>query len=105
MQKPQQPPIQVEIGDKESEGIYSNMVMIIHSPSEFILDFARVMPGVNKAKVFARIVMTPQHAKMLYNALGDNLKKFEEKFGEIKVFEQPEKKVGFIGEVTKPETK
>lgn len=91
-------PFPVEVPEKEAEGIYSNIAMIIHSPSEFIIDFARVMPGVNKAKVFARIIMTPQHAKMLYNALGENIKKFEEKFGEIKIFEHIEKKVGFIGE-------
>lgn len=54
-------PVQVEIGEKESEGIYSNFVLIAHSPSEFIIDFARMLPGLPKAKVFARIVMTPQH--------------------------------------------
>jgi len=85
----EQPPpqqVNVEIGEKESEGIYSNFVLIAHSPSEFILDFARMLPGLPKAKVFARIVMTPQHAKLLRNALDENLKKYEERFGEIKAF-------------------
>lgn len=82
---PQGPQIQVEIGEKESEGIYSNFVLIAHSPSEFIIDFARMLPGLSKAKVYARIVMTPQHAQMLHNALKDNLAKFEERFGKIKL--------------------
>ncbi|MEO0270750.1 MAG: DUF3467 domain-containing protein [candidate division WOR-3 bacterium] len=90
-----QPPIQIELGEKEAEGIYSNFVMIIHSPSEFILDFARIMPGVPKAKVQARIIMTPSHAKLLLKALGENIEKFEEKFGEIKIHEQEIKKIGF----------
>jgi len=78
-------PVQVEIGEKESEGVYSNFVLIAHSASEFIIDFARILPGLPKAKVFSRIVMTPQHAQMLHNALSDNLKKFEGRFGKIKV--------------------
>ncbi|MFO7676258.1 MAG: DUF3467 domain-containing protein [bacterium] len=82
---PQGQPVQVEIGEKESEGIYSNFVLIAHSPSEFIIDFARMLPGLSKAKVFARIVMTPQHARMLHNALKDNLAKFEERFGKINI--------------------
>lgn len=77
--------VNIEIGEKESEGIYSNFVLIAHSPSEFILDFARMLPGLPKAKVFARIVMTPQHAKLLFNALDDNLKKYEQRFGQIKL--------------------
>jgi len=93
-----QPPIQIEVGEKEAEGIYSNFVMIIHSPSEFILDFARIMPGVPKAKVQARIIMTPSHAKMLLKALSDNIEKFEQKFGEIKIHEQEIKKIGFTPE-------
>ena len=81
-------PVNIEIGEKESEGIYSNFVVIAHSPSEFILDFARMLPGLPKAKVFARIVMTPQHARLLYNALEDNLKKYEGRFGKINLLPQ-----------------
>jgi hypothetical protein len=81
--RPQQ--VNIEIGEKESEGIYSNFVLIAHSPSEFILDFARMLPGLPKAKVFARIVMTPQHTRLLFNALEDNIKKYEDRFGKIKV--------------------
>ncbi len=81
----QQPPINVEIGEKESEGIYANFFLIAHSSSEFIIDCARLLPGLPKAKVFSRIVTTPQHAKLLLNALEENIKKYEERFGKIKV--------------------
>jgi hypothetical protein len=95
--KQQQRRINVELGEKESEGIYSNLALISHSPSEFIIDFARVMPGVQKTKVYARVVMTPAHAKMLLSALEENIKKFEGQFGPIKIFgkEEKEKGIGF----------
>ncbi len=80
----QQQQINIELGEKEAEGIYSNLAIITHSPAEFVIDFTRVLPGVPKAKVHARIIMTPQHAKMLLNALKDNIEKFEKKFGEIR---------------------
>lgn len=79
------PQVQVEIGEKESEGVYSNFVLIAHSASEFIIDFARILPGLPKAKVFSRIVMTPQHAQLLHNAIADNIKKYEDRFGKIKL--------------------
>ena len=79
----QQQQINIELGEKEGEGIYSNLAIITHSPAEFVIDFTRVLPGVPKAKVHARIIMTPQHTKMLMNALRDNVDKFEKKFGEI----------------------
>jgi hypothetical protein len=96
--RPQQ--VNIEIGEKESEGIYSNFVLIAHSPSEFILDFARMLPGLPKAKVYARIVMTPQHAKLLYNALDENIKKYEGRFDKIKLIQpepgkEPGRPVGF----------
>jgi hypothetical protein len=89
--------INVELGEKESEGIYSNLALISHSPSEFIVDFARVMPGVQKTRVYARIVMTPAHARMLLSALEENIKKFEGQFGAIKIFgkEEKDKGIGF----------
>jgi type I site-specific restriction endonuclease len=89
--------INVEVGEKESEGIYSNLALITHSPSEFIIDFARVMPGIQKTKVYARIVMTPAHAKMLHTALEENIKKYEGQFGAIKIFgkEERDKGIGF----------
>jgi hypothetical protein len=90
-----QPSINVELGEKESEGIYSNLALISHSPSEFVLDFARVLPGSRKAKVYARVVMTPQHVKLLLKALEENIKRYEGQFGEIKVFEKDKKEIGF----------
>ena len=63
---------------------YSNMVRITHSPSEMVLDFARMLPGQKKPEVEARILMSPLSAKLFYRALGDNLSKYEQKFGEIK---------------------
>lgn len=88
-------PINIEISPEQSEGIYSNFVLIAHSPSEFILDFARMLPGLQKAKVFTRIIMTPQNAALLKNALDENLKKYEERFGKIKIFGKAEKEIGF----------
>ena len=84
-QQPPQQQINIELGEKEAEGIYSNLAIITHSPAEFVIDFTRVLPGVPKARVHARIVMTPQHTKMLLGALGDNIDKYEKKFGEIKL--------------------
>lgn len=82
---PEHRTVNIEIGDKEWEGIYSNFVIITHSNSEFVLDFARMLPGANKAKVFARILMTPQHAKALLRTLEGNITKFETEHGEIKL--------------------
>ncbi len=93
-QKSQQ--INIELGEKEAEGIYSNLAIISHSPAEFIIDFTRVVPGIPKAKVHARIITTPQHAKMLLRALEDNITKFETKFGEIKIDNQNNPQFGFI---------
>src|SRR5215510_382643 len=83
--KPQQHPIQLELGEKESEGIYSNMAVITHSASEFIVDFARRMPGTPKAKVYSRIVMTPPSLIMFLKTLEQNVAMYQEKYGKIKV--------------------
>jgi hypothetical protein len=94
--KQQQPRINIELADKEAEGIYANLALITHSPSEIIIDFARVMPGTQKGKVYSRIIMTPPHAKMLLNALQGNIKKFEDQFGEIKIHgKETHKNIGF----------
>jgi len=91
--QPQQ--INIEIGEKEAEGIYSNLAIITHSQAEFVVDFTRVLPGIPKARVQARIIMTPQHAKLLMGALRDNLDKFERQFGEIRVDGSPNGGFGF----------
>ncbi|NVO01535.1 MAG: DUF3467 domain-containing protein [Bacteroidetes bacterium] len=76
--------INIELSEEVAEGVYSNLAIITHSNSEFILDFIRMMPGVPKAKVKSRIVLTPQHAKRLLMALKDNISKFESVHGNIK---------------------
>ncbi len=97
--KPEQQPQQlnIELGEKEAEGIYSNLAIISHSPAEFVFDFTRLMPGVPKARVHARIIMTPQHAKMLMNAIIDNVQKYEQQFGEIATDRQPNMFPGING--------
>ena len=81
---PNQNQLNIEISDEVGEGIYSNLAIITHSPAEFIIDFIKMMPGVPKAKVKSRIILTPQHAKRLYKALKDNVSKYESVHGEIK---------------------
>jgi hypothetical protein len=87
----QQPPgqINIELDEKIAEGIYSNLAIINHSASEFVLDFVCIMPGTPKAKVKSRIVLTPQHAKRLLKAMGENIHRYESAHGEIKDSEQP----------------
>jgi hypothetical protein len=67
------------------DATYANFAMITHSPSEIIIDFARVLPNTPESKVHARIVTTPMHAKLLLRALNENLKKFEAQYGEIQL--------------------
>ena len=76
--------LNIELGEDIAQGTYSNLAIINHSPSEFIVDFIQMMPGVPKAKVKSRVILTPQHAKRLMKALMDNISKYEDQFGEIK---------------------
>lgn len=76
--------INIELSEEIAQGIYSNLAIISHSPSEFVIDYVRVMPGIPKAKVQSRIVLTPEHAKRLVQALMENIKKYESTFGPIK---------------------
>ncbi|UNY98935.1 DUF3467 domain-containing protein [Zhouia spongiae] len=87
--KNKQGQINIELDDNVAQGIYSNLAIINHSVSEFVVDFISVMPGVPKAKVRSRIVLTPQHAKRFLKALQDNVTRFENAHGEIKEYEQP----------------
>lgn len=80
--------MEIELPEEEASGAYSNLVMITHSASEFILDFIAVMPGVPKAKVVKRMVLTPDHAKRLANALTENVNRFEEEHGQISMHDQ-----------------
>ena len=77
--------INIELSEETAEGVYSNLAIITHSNAEFVIDFVRIMPGVPKAKVKSRIILTPEHAKRLLMALGDNINKSEEIHGEINI--------------------
>ena len=79
----------IELSEEVSEGVYSNLAIITHSPSEFVSDFVQMMPGVPKGKVRSRVIMTPQNAKRFMNALIDNVKKYEETHGVIVDAEGP----------------
>jgi hypothetical protein len=94
-QKPKDGKLNIELDEKIAEGTYSNLAIINHSVSEFIVDFISIMPGTPKAKVKSRIILTPQHAKRLAKALADNVKKFEKAHGEIKDYEQPPIPINF----------
>lgn len=97
--KPQQ--INVELPEDVAEGIYANLSVITHSPSEFILDFARLLPGLPKPKICARLVMTPQNAKSLLRILQMNIQRYEEAHGEIRL---PQPTMPVIG-IQSPDTK
>jgi hypothetical protein len=76
--------LNIELSEEVAEGIYSNLAIITHSNSEFVVDFITVMPGTPKAKVKSRILLTPQHAKRLMKAMNDNIQKYEQQHGAIK---------------------
>ncbi len=73
----------IEISDEVAQGTYSNLAIITHSPNEFIVDFAQLMPGTPKAKVRSRVILNPLNAKRLYKALAENISKYEQQFGTI----------------------
>ncbi len=82
--KKNQSQISIELNEEVAQGVYSNLAVITHSSSEFVIDFVRVMPGIPKAQVKSRIILTPEHAKRLMMALKDNIGKFESIHGPIK---------------------
>lgn len=86
--------LQVELDGQVAEGVYSNFVIVTHSDSEFIFDFARLLPGNPKAKIHSRVIMTPKNAKLFLQALSDNIKKYEARFGTIKGTEQEKVSIG-----------
>lgn len=87
--------INIELDAEIAEGTYSNLAIINHSMSEFVLDFINVMPGVPKNKVKSRIILTPQHAKRFLKALSDNIERFENAHGEIVDYERPQIPLNF----------
>jgi len=83
-QQPPQQTLRISIDEQTAQGHYVNFAHIIHSPSEFVIDLGRIMPGQTEVKVYSRVVMTPLHAKQLLEALAQNIAIFEQKFGEIR---------------------
>lgn len=83
--KPVPNQINIELPEQTAEGTYANLAVISHSSSEFVIDFVRMMPGIPKAKVQSRIILTPEHAKRLQNALKENIAKYESIFGPVKI--------------------
>ncbi|MFA7583234.1 MAG: DUF3467 domain-containing protein [Proteiniphilum sp.] len=81
--------IQIELSEEIAQGIYSNLAVISHSTSEFVVDFIRIVPGVPKAKVKSRIILTPEHTKRLFMALKENIDKFEQQNGTIRLQTDP----------------
>jgi hypothetical protein len=98
-QDPNQKQLEIELTEQEANGTYANLAMITHSPSEFVLDFIAVMPGVPKARVVKRLILTPDHAKRLMNALQDNVRKYEDQFGAINAKDRPEFPMNFRGPI------
>ncbi|MCK9310250.1 MAG: DUF3467 domain-containing protein [Candidatus Cloacimonetes bacterium] len=95
-QQPQQNQIQIKIDEKVGEGTYANFFVITNSPSEFIVDCGRILPGIPDARIYSRVLMTPSHAKQLMQLLEKNVETYESQFGEIKVQGQNENKpIGF----------
>ena len=80
--------INLELDENLAQGTYSNLALINHSISEFVIDFVYIMPGVPKAKVKSRIILTPQHAKRFSQALNENISRFEKSNGSIKEFDK-----------------
>ncbi len=89
--------IQIQLDEATAQGVYINLALINHTETEFILDFIYVQPQSPQGKVRSRVVTSPIHMKRLLNALVENMKKYEERFGEIKLAqEQPVQKIGFL---------
>ena len=88
--KPTQQRVSIDLGEKEADGTYANLSLISHSQAEFILDFARIVPGMPKAKVHSRVIMTPMALKALQANITANLERYEKMHGEIKLSGQPQ---------------
>lgn len=86
--EPQEKKLNIEMSKEVSKGHYSNLAIISHSATEFILDFAQLFPGIPKAEIVSRVIMNPEHAKRLLFALQDNLQKYEKAHGEIRLQNQ-----------------
>ncbi len=84
-EKKQQGQLQIELPQEVAQGEYANFAIITHSSSDFVMDFARVLPGVPKAQVKSRVILAPEHAKRLLGALQENIVRYEREYGAIKI--------------------
>ena len=85
MEDPKNPSkIDIELTDAQAQGVYSNLSIINHSPSEFVVDYLSLMPGMPKARIVSRVILTPMHAKKMLGALAENVHRYEALFGEIR---------------------
>lgn len=99
--RPKEGQLNIELTEETAEGVYSNLAIITHSPTEFVTDFVQIMPGAPKAKVRSRIILAPQHAKRLMRALADNIQRFEQQHGTIEdLGPQPPIPMNFGGPAT-----
>lgn len=78
-------PMDIGISEEVAQGLYSNLALVSHSPTDFIVDFAQLLPGMPAPKVRSRIVLAPEHAKRLAFLLKENIDRYEENFGEIRM--------------------
>ena len=93
--KEQQRKIQIKLDQDKAQGEYANIANIFHNQSEFVIDFAKIMPGVNFAKVVSRVIMTPRNIKAFLKSVEENIKKYESNFGEINLEKSDNKRIGF----------
>lgn len=93
----QQQGLQIELTPEVAQGEYANFAIITHSSSDFVLDFARVLPGLPKAKVGSRVILAPEHAKRLLGALQENIMRYERAYGPIKVPQQEPRTIAPFG--------
>ena len=89
--------LQMELPQEVSQGQYANFAVITHSSSDFVLDFARILPGVPKAQVKSRVILAPEHAKRLLIALQDNIMRYEAQFGKIQIPNQQPRTIAPFG--------
>lgn len=94
---PQQIQFQMELKPEIASGVYSNLALISHSHSDFVIDFARLLPGMSKAEVCSRIILAPEHAKRLLGALQENIYKYEQEFGKIEIPNQGPRTIAPFG--------
>ncbi|MGQ9864248.1 MAG: DUF3467 domain-containing protein [Bacteroidia bacterium] len=95
MEKNEENVLNIDLSEEVASGIYSNLVIISHSPTEFVLDFVQIFPGIPKGRVRSRVIMAPQHFKRLLHAMQDNLQKYEHSFGPVEIVSPSDPPISF----------